>query len=725
MEQMEMQEESPIRRRSTWSHWVTKQKLKKFAFNLFVAALVYFVCRMTILKGDVEKPAQCQTVECIQAANHILSYINQTADPCDDFYKFTCGKFHEGNIAMEKKTFLDEMDENIQKIQDQLLTSVNIDDSKFNTNLQVARSFYKVCINKAAVNQDKDRTYVDTMLKLVSDAGDKPLWQNVTLNARKYGIDYDFFLNVSVAWIPKTHLLMIAPPYISPHWFKMLWQSNNTEYIKKVAQYWMSDYIPQWFLADPDKIVDFANQFQKIVLESTPVASNVRQKIRPISELKQTDYFNRDWLVFLRELTGIESFEDSDEVLYLIDNGNTDNYLSKLHDLMERTHWSVWANYMIIMNTAQLSGLLSSPVQHIFEELIPNFVETAKTESCKDLTQIMFPGAQETEYIKMLMNTKKQKHVQAIMDKLKLVMVNSIKDILSVNHSSTDVVLDELRNIASVIGSDSNLHNSSDHAQNGAQYGKEIVSNSLIDMYFKIKKVEISYFFNYTQMENQADVRNPIMSISMYYVREENTIYVPAPVLQRPIYDTNWPQYLNYGALGAMIGHELMHALLTTYIALDVDPNNQTGYTIGEETEEFGSCEYDKYLEYLTERYFPTNITADTLHESMADFGGQNLAYKSYQSWVKEHGLEPELPGVNYTANQIFWIMSSIHLCHDANLEHPDKMQEYLTSEIAYYYPVPSYRVNGPKVNSPSFAKDFSCQRNAKMNPNNKCTSIV
>ncbi|KAH1014905.1 hypothetical protein HUJ05_012713 [Dendroctonus ponderosae] len=672
------------------------------------------------LPGDVEKPAQCQTVECIQAANHILSYINQTADPCDDFYKFTCGKFHEGNIAMEKKTFLDEMDENIQKIQDQLLTSVNIDDSKFNTNLQVARSFYKVCINKAAVNQDKDRTYVDTMLKLVSDAGDKPLWQNVTLNARKYGIDYDFFLNVSVAWIPKTHLLMIAPPYISPHWFKMLWQSNNTEYIKKVAQYWMSDYIPQWFLADPDKIVDFANQFQKIVLESTPVASNVRQKIRPISELKQTDYFNRDWLVFLRELTGIESFEDSDEVLYLIDNGNTDNYLSKLHDLMERTHWSVWANYMIIMNTAQLSGLLSSPVQHIFEELIPNFVETAKTESCKDLTQIMFPGAQETEYIKMLMNTKKQKHVQAIMDKLKLVMVNSIKDILSVNHSSTDVVLDELRNIASVIGSDSNLHNSSDHAQNGAQYGKEIVSNSLIDMYFKIKKVEISYFFNYTQMENQADVRNPIMSISMYYVREENTIYVPAPVLQRPIYDTNWPQYLNYGALGAMIGHELMHALLTTYIALDVDPNNQTGYTIGEETEEFGSCEYDKYLEYLTERYFPTNITADTLHESMADFGGQNLAYKSYQSWVKEHGLEPELPGVNYTANQIFWIMSSIHLCHDANLEHPDKMQEYLTSEIAYYYPVPSYRVNGPKVNSPSFAKDFSCQRNAKMNPNNK-----
>lgn len=82
-------------------------------------------------------------------------------------------------------------------------------------------------------------------------------------------------------------------------------------------------------------------------------------------------------------------------------------------------------------------------------------------------------------------------------------------------------------------------------------------------------------------------------------------------------------------------------------------------------------------------------------------------------------------PGLNYTANQIFWIMSSIQLCHDVDEEQPENVQEYLELGIQYNYPVPSYRINGPKQNTPSFARDFSCSMGAKMNPNKKCPPFV
>lgn len=94
-----------------------------------------------------QKPTQCQTVECIQAASHILNYINPTVDPCDDFYKFACGKFHQNNIAFGKKPLIDEMDERIHETVERLLTADNIDDSNFTSNLQVARSVSNSCIS--------------------------------------------------------------------------------------------------------------------------------------------------------------------------------------------------------------------------------------------------------------------------------------------------------------------------------------------------------------------------------------------------------------------------------------------------------------------------------------------------------------------------------------------------------------------------------------------------
>lgn len=65
-------------------------------------------------------------------------------------------------------------------------------------------------MDRTAINRHQDRTFVETMIKVAGDTDlHKPLWQNATLNARKYGLDFDFFLNVTVAWIQNTHMLVV------------------------------------------------------------------------------------------------------------------------------------------------------------------------------------------------------------------------------------------------------------------------------------------------------------------------------------------------------------------------------------------------------------------------------------------------------------------------------------------------------------------------------------
>ncbi|KAJ8936550.1 hypothetical protein NQ314_012290 [Rhamnusium bicolor] len=103
--------------------------------------------------------------------------------------------------------------------------------------------------------------------------------------------------------------------------------------------------------------------------------------------------------------------------------------------------------------------------------------------------------------------------------------------------------------------------------------------------------------------------------------------------------------------------------------------------------------------------------------ENLADFSGVNFAYRAYQNWVSKNGHENSLPGIKYTPNQLFWIMTSTYLCYGPRLEEKNEA----TTNVLKKHGVPSFRVIGPLRNSPYFAHDFNCPVGSSMNPKNKC----
>ena len=100
----------------------------------------------------------------------------------------------------------------------------------------------------------------------------------------------------------------------------------------------------------------------------------------------------------------------------------------------------------------------------------------------------------------------------------------------------------------------------------------------------------------------------------------------------------------------------------------------------------------------------------------MADNEGITMAYKAYKTWVKENGEEEQLPGLNYTPEQMFWISMANVWCSRVNENTLKKL-----SKIDPHAPA-KLRVIGMVSNQDTFSRDFNCPVGSPMNPRKKCT---
>ncbi|XP_014207874.1 neprilysin-2-like [Copidosoma floridanum] len=104
-----------------------------------------------------------------------------------------------------------------------------------------------------------------------------------------------------------------------------------------------------------------------------------------------------------------------------------------------------------------------------------------------------------------------------------------------------------------------------------------------------------------------------------------------------------------------------------------------------------------------------------TQGENIADNGGIKAAYLAYNEWVRRNGPEAQLPGLNYTGRQMFWLSAANTWCSKFR---PEKLKLRITTRV---HSPPEFRVLGPMSNMPEFSKDFNCPLGTKMNPKDKC----
>ena len=196
-------------------------------------------------------------------------------------------------------------------------------------------------------------------------------------------------------------------------------------------------------------------------------------------------------------------------------------------------------------------------------------------------------------------------------------------------------------------------------------------------------------------------------TVNAYYNPQMNDINFPAGVLQPPLYDAKMDAAPNYGDTGGTIGHELTHGFDDEGSQYDANGNLKNWWT-KEDREKFDArtkCVEDQYAKYVVVDDIHINSKL-TLGEDVADLGGEILAYLAWQDATKGEALTPR---DGLTPEQRFFVGFAQWDC--AN-ERPEELR--LRAATDPHSPA-EYRVNGVVVNMPEFAAAFSCKAGSPM----------
>jgi endothelin-converting enzyme len=210
-------------------------------------------------------------------------------------------------------------------------------------------------------------------------------------------------------------------------------------------------------------------------------------------------------------------------------------------------------------------------------------------------------------------------------------------------------------------------------------------------------------------------------TVNAYYSPPDNKMVFPAAILQPPFYRGNAHPVQNFGAIGAIIGHEVTHGFDTSGRNYDGDGNLRDWWTssTAKEFEARANCMRNQYSEMVVygDSGKPVgNVNGNqTIGENIADNGGVSLSYDAYHDWVKS-GAKFDAKGVEESeVDKLFFVSFGQIWCGKIS----DKAQKQdLLDNVHSPLPV---RVNGVAMNSEQFSKTFQCPVGSKMNPEKKC----
>jgi len=196
-------------------------------------------------------------------------------------------------------------------------------------------------------------------------------------------------------------------------------------------------------------------------------------------------------------------------------------------------------------------------------------------------------------------------------------------------------------------------------------------------------------------------------TVNAYYSPMQNNINFPAGILQPPFFDVKIDDAVNYGGIGAVIGHEITHGFDDQGRRFDADGNLKDWWTAadGKAFEERASCIDKQYSDFVAVGDVKVNGKL-TLGENTADNGGVRIALMALMDSLQGREVE-KLDG--FTPRQRFFLGFAQVWCEGMTDE--ESRRRALTDPHA----PGRYRVNGTVSNMPEFWTAFGCTEGQPM----------
>ncbi|RXG54315.1 Endothelin-converting enzyme 1 [Armadillidium vulgare] len=396
-------------------------------------------------------------------------------------------------------------------------------------------------------------------------------------------------------------------------------------------------------------------------------------------------------------------------------------YFGNLTNLLKRTPDRVVANYLMLRGVIQAASFLSKDIRDLdlkfLRTLSGRVTHLPRWEQCIAMVSRSLSYAVSNLYVKHYLQNGSKEKVEVLVRYLRNSFDEMLKGLEWMDDETKKQALKKERAINSYIGYPEELLHD--------EYISEFYSNITIGKDLLENNLGIAVYnsdFYYSKLRKPIDKfdwreRGAVTLVNAFYNTAKNAIELPAGILQGAFYQADRPHYLNFGAIGFVIGHEITHGFDDQGRQYDMDGNLDDWWQADTEKRflEKTNCIIEQYGNYTSETHDIKINGIYTQGENIADNGGIRVAYKAYMKWVEDSGKEAMLPGLVYTPNQLFWIASAQIWC---SVYRPEFLRNKIISDN---HSPENFRVNGPLSNFDKFSEDFKCGANSKMNPEHKC----
>ncbi|XP_063798125.1 endothelin-converting enzyme 1 isoform X2 [Pseudophryne corroboree] len=700
---------------------------KRLLVVVAVLCIGLLACLLSLALQYRNENRVCLSESCILVTSTILHSLDQSVDPCQDFYSYACGGWIKANPVPDGHSrwgTFNELWEHNQAVMKHILENTTMNFSSAAEH-KVQR-YYQACLNETKIEELGSKPLKDLIEKLggwsILGHWDKENFQETLQAVTAYYRVSPFFTvfvsadsknsNSNVIQIDQSGLGLPSRQYYL----------NKTANEKVLTGYF--NFMVQLGMLLGGEENHTREQMQEILDFETALANiTIPQEERRDEELiyhKITAGELKDlmsvveWMAFLRAVFHpVEINETEPVVVY------AKQYLIDVANLINSTDKRILNNYMIWNLVHKTCSLLDHRFQDAEEKLIEVLYGTKKSctprwKFCIADTDNNLGFALGALFVKSsFAESSKTRAVQMIKG-IKNAFEESLQTLKWMDEDTRKAAKEKAEAIYDMIGYPNFIMDPKelDKVFNDYDVTPELYFENVM-LFYNFSARVTSDQLRKAPNKDQWSMTPP--TVNAYYSPTKNEIVFPAGILQAPFYTSSLPTALNFGGIGVVMGHELTHAFDDQGREYDKDGNLRPWW-------KNSSIEaFKKQTECITEQYSSYKVNGEavngkhTLGENIADNGGLKAAYRAYRNWVKKNGEEQVLPSLSLSNDQLFFVGFAQVWC---SVRTSESSHEGLITDP---HSPSRYRVIGSVSNSRDFSKHFQCPAGSPMNPTQKC----
>nr|CDJ93359.1 Peptidase M13 domain containing protein [Haemonchus contortus] len=614
------------------------------------------------------------------ASEMLLNSMNFSVDPCVDFFEFTCGNWIEAHPIPEYLTFSSRFTEVRESVLQQMKDEFESPEIFSSKSMNAVKFMYQKCVNKEELTKNGSKRLLQTIRSYgvwpmiegddkfrVEDFNLTSLMIHIT-KARGFlvfvanGVTRDS-KNASRRLIEFSQADLGLGKSTRDFYLDRAKHGNKIEAYKKllisevvlINEYDNRSYNYEKIAQDVDEIIDFETKVAKIMVAEQDRRNFFKMyNIRRLSELQKLMPMI-DWTRYFYSIApySVHKYFANDPNVLIKEI----DYLRRITELLQSTDPRIITNYIFIRFTSSWSEELGERFHDVLQEFHRSMYgrkqKVPSWKECAFLTINRMPYSAGAIF------------VSEVYDK-----------------ASKNVTLDMVNDLIEA-------------------FNEMLAENDWMDK--STKKTAYEKAKELLKQIAYPDFILDSKKLDIYYKGVSSTI----------------SRAISYGGLGSVVGHEITHGFDDKGQQFDAAGNLRDWWDaeVKKKFVERAQCMIDQYGK-IEVPGTGLNINGKlTLGENIADNGGIKQALKAYRKYLRKHGEEKRIEGLEqYNNEQMFFIgYASIwcgHYTKDA----------LVSSILTDTHPPSKYRVNQVLANQPEFAEAFKCAVGTPMNPRERCT---